>query len=75
MSCSNLNQLSNKQEVVNPGLPSPISLEYPNYKKVDEMICIDKSEYNKLYNNKLEVIRYLEQNKTLIEFYRKPAIE
>lgn len=39
------------------------------------MICIDKSEYNKLYNNKLEVIRYLEQNKTLIEFYRKPAIE
>ena len=75
MSCSSQNQLSSKPEVVVPAPPSPISLEYPNYKMVNDFICIDKREYNKLYNNKLEVIRYLEQNKTLIDFYRKPALE
>lgn len=72
MSCSSKNQsLSNRVEVVHPNPPHPIDLDYPTYKRVENYICVDKSEYNKLYNNRLEIIRFLEQNQNLLKHYRK----
>lgn len=70
-SCSSNNQLLNNVEVSHPNPPAPISLEYPQYKKVENFICVPQNEYNKLYNNRLEIIRYLEQNRNVLKHYRK----